>query len=296
MKLLSKKQNSQTKSLRFLGIPVFKAQLKNDIEKKYLFGIPFSKKIISMRKNELLKQLKNNISQNYKNMFFANSVAYVHRQSFKEYQNCFSGKNIWLFACGPSLKEFTHAIPSEDICIGVNKAFLAKDIIFNFLFVQDKNVGKEALDKMLQYQKRHKTKIFAGIVNKYEISQSFALEAKASRYYTDFCITNDYSLSELHYDICNYPLGDFHSVAFSAMQFILWTNPAKIYLVGCDCTTNGYFNDKTKNYLPDDIVEEWIVLKKFAQKHYPETDIISVNPRGLKGVFKDMYTTKKKEI
>jgi len=31
-------------------------------------------------------------------------------------------------------------------------------------------------------------------------------------------------------------------------------------------------------------------VKKFAALHYPDTEIISVNPVGLKGMFHDMYT------
>ena len=31
-------------------------------------------------------------------------------------------------------------------------------------------------------------------------------------------------------------------------------------------------------------------MKKFAEVYYPETEIISVNPIGLKGLFRDVYT------
>ena len=83
-------------------------------------------------------------------------------------------------------------------------------------------------------------------------------------------------------------LGDFNSVSFSAMQFILWTNPNKIYLVGCDCSS-GYF-DKTKSTTSmNKLIGNWIMLKKFAETYYPDTKIISVNPVGLKGVFTDLY-------
>ena len=35
-------------------------------------------------------------------------------------------------------------------------------------------------------------------------------------------------------------------------------------------------------------VEFWKELQKFAQTYYPETEIISVNPVGLRGIFTDL--------
>lgn len=34
----------------------------------------------------------------------------------------------------------------------------------------------------------------------------------------------------------------------------------------------------------------WEQMKKFIRGHYPDVEIISVNPVGLKGMFKDIYT------
>lgn len=72
--------------------------------------------------------------------------------------------------------------------------------------------------------------------------------------------------------------------------------PKKIYLVGCDCSLGGYFNNEKlnkkekQNYLNTvEIIENWKKLKFFANRYYPDTEIISINPVGLKGVFKDIY-------
>ena len=73
------------------------------------------------------------------------------------------------------------------------------------------------------------------------------------------------------------------------MQFALFTNPKRIYIVGCDCSS-GYFNEETKEIKPNKmLVKSWKELKKFVEIYYPETEIISVNPVGLKGLFKDLY-------
>lgn len=37
-------------------------------------------------------------------------------------------------------------------------------------------------------------------------------------------------------------------------------------------------------------VKDWCSLKKFLEIFYPDIEIISVNPVGLRGLFKDVYT------
>lgn len=79
---------------------------------------------------------------------------------------------------------------------------------------------------------------------------------------------------------------------FSALQFILYTHPQKIYLVGCDCTPNGHFYDdytKNINLLPNTkhLWQEFACIKNSL---YPDIEVVSVNPVGLKGLFEDVYT------
>jgi len=86
------------------------------------------------------------------------------------------------------------------------------------------------------------------------------------------------------------------------MQFILFTNPKKIYLVGIDCTSgkNRHFSGLSPDNLLlrnenieivcQNSIEEWKQLKEFVSIYYPEIEIISVNPVNLKGIFKDIYT------
>ncbi len=95
------------------------------------------------------------------------------------------------------------------------------------------------------------------------------------------------------------PFNVWSSVAHCAFEFALWTQPKEIYLVGFDCARTGHFNcddserlrqqDFQKNF--DRIFYGWNYYKKFAKTYYPETEIISVNPVRLKGLFdKDIYT------
>ena len=90
------------------------------------------------------------------------------------------------------------------------------------------------------------------------------------------------------------PIGDWKGCVFSALQFALYTNPKEIYLVGCDCSDQGHFhterieveNSSTLSYQ----YTSWQFFQEYVSRYFPHTEIISVNPVGLKGMFKDVYT------
>lgn len=54
-------------------------------------------------------------------------------------------------------------------------------------------------------------------------------------------------------------------------------------------TVQSKKNCLIENETAERLKEHFLEMKRFAQMHYPETEIISVNPVGLKGVFKDRY-------
>ena len=89
-----------------------------------------------------------------------------------------------------------------------------------------------------------------------------------------------------------------HSIIFPAVQFALYCNFTKIYLVGCDC--NLYKQDRNRKYFFDDnsknvkldynIIQWWKKIYKFKNKEYSNTKLININPVGLKGMMdQDIY-------
>ena len=93
-------------------------------------------------------------------------------------------------------------------------------------------------------------------------------------------------------DISRQPIVDLGGTVFSALQFALYTNPKKIYIVGCDCTT-GHFHPESKVGWGENLsgqVPWWKRFQQHVNDYWPHTEIISVNPVGLKGMFKDVYT------
>ncbi len=211
----------------------------------------------------------------------------LHKQVFSKYKNINQEKNVVLIATGPSLKDFK---PVENaIYVGVNKAFQYDKVKFDYLFLQDySGATKTYIEDFCNYD----AKKFIGYLPDYIwegcnnciIPEKYSYYKDVERYY----IAHPDLKKGFTFDISSLPIGDAYSIAFPAMQFILWTNPKKIYLVGCDCSLDGYHNSKDKNNLAvEKVIEAWKKMKNFASWYYPDTEIISINPVGLKGVFKD---------
>ena len=227
------------------------------------------------------------------------STARMHERTFLPFKNKYSGKEIAIIACGPSLNNYK-PIPNV-INIGVNRAFKDSRINFDHLFFYDPASWTRDEIKELNAYHRDSCVKFYGIT--YEalhsgeqelkiVSESDALEANALRFRSHRLIW----LKGLEYvyplDISTYPLADFGTVALLAFQFALWTNPKCIYLIGCDCSTNGHFYATgTANELDPLVSAGYKYIKDFASLYYPDTEIVSINPVGLKGLFKDVYQT-----
>ncbi len=211
----------------------------------------------------------------------ANAVFNLHSHTFPKYKGVNKGKDIVIVATGPSLSKYK---PIEGaIHIGLNGAIEQNIADLDCLFVQDfTGKNSERAKAFVSYRAGVCEKFF-GIVPYFEksnIPEHIVAEAGAKQYYaTEEGFNLDISTSELP------ALG---SVAFAALSFALWTQPKRIYLVGCDCT-HGYFN-ATPNLSRalKFSLKGWFDFKKFALIHYPDVEIISLNPVGLKGLFTDI--------
>ncbi len=222
------------------------------------------------------------------------SASRIHKETFAQYKNCNAGKDVVLVASGPSLNDY---IPIENtVNLAVNRSIFYDKVKFDYLFMQDYIAVKSYIENSINY-KNSNLKRFYGIlqpelVDGWTIPESLAIRHNASRYYVrSSWDPNSVVIAEnFSYDIESLPLICHGSVVFPAMQFLLYTNPRRIYLVGCDCSNNGYFSGGGTNSALDPtwMKIHWEKLKKFADTYYPETEIISVNPVGLKGLFKDL--------
>lgn len=228
-------------------------------------------------------------------------VVFLHQKSFLPFKGCNKGRDAYLVCTGPSLNKFS--VPSksdETIFIGVNKAYLKSNIIFDYLFAIDKVSIMEDYRSFFAYGC---TK-FVGDQNlgvDYQIPESFLCRKDVKRYKT----TAAFLPEQMPVDLDSYPLVNSNSVAIQAMQFALYTTPKRIYLVGNDCTVsqNSHFYEKRESadillrkrgenldLMEENLKNSWGMVKKFRDTYYPDTEIISVNPVNLRGLFQDIFT------
>lgn len=240
---------------------------------------------------QYMKQLQMN-EYNLMQLHFQeqNEITATQMETFGKYRNCHLGKDIVIVATGPTLNRY-HPL-KDAIHIGVNAAFNFQSVELDYLFIQD--VAKSSffdIEKLVQLNcKKFIGKFLADCPHKkIELAEGMFLRANASRYYADTAPSK-----KIYTDIRFHPLMDFYSIVFPAIHFALFTNPRRIYLVGCDVSESGHFdNTSNKGPIMEGGMENWMhgysEVKKFAAENYPETEIISINPVGLKGVFKDIY-------
>ena len=212
----------------------------------------------------------------------ANELHDVHRASFAEFRGCHRGETVAVVGSGPSMNYYTQleGVPH----VGVNNTIFREDIHLDYYFVWDYERGKTEKIKnydAIKFMGRNEW----DSVN-YKIPEFIFEENHARRFFTGRPSHYIYS------DIEHYPLMGFHSVIFSAIHFAMFTRPRKLLLIGCDCSSDGHFDGDTTPI-------EWALplwmngyekLKRFVAWNYPDMEIISVNPVGLKGMFHDMYT------
>ena len=231
------------------------------------------------------------VTENVKRLF----TVYSQNQVFSKFKGIHFGQNIIIVGAGPSVNKFK---PIENaVYIGLNRAFKFSNIKFDYLFAIDKMGIEDYYYDFFSYRNGQCIK-FVGDQNNgkdYQIPESVIKGENIYRYITS---TGHFS-DKLAYHIDSQPLGNFVSVSLQAVQFALYTNPSRIYLVGIDCTANGHFIGEENYTEKRDIkeaernanqsIEDWKKVKDFVATYYPGTEIISVNPVGLKGIFKDWY-------
>lgn len=258
-----------------------------------IFGIKINYKTkegrIIAQRNAILRGVQRSIT-----------TALLHQKTFSEFKNIYNGKTVVLIGAGPTVNYFE---PINDaVYVGCNRAFLFDKVKFDYLFSIDKAGIDQYYEEFAAYKGNNCIKFIGdqNLSKEFQIPESYANNLKnARRYKTDA----GYLSYKFALDIDSEPLGNFCTVSLQALQFILYTNPKKIYIVGIDCTvaSQGHFQGKSyDNSLRNESSKEndqnaiiyYKQLKSFVEKYYPDTEIISINPVGLKGIFKDEYTQK----
>ena len=233
----------------------------------------------------------------YLKYYYFNEVAKsIHPQLFEKYKGCNKDKELVIVACGPSADKYKPIKGAKHLAI--NRAFLLDGIKFDYIFMHDNQII-EKLGKELSDYSADKFMAFATSPynsTHYNTHSEDIAKINAKRF-----IISDPAIPDtvggqfdvIQPDIAHGMLYDRGGgTVFSALQFALYTQPKRIYLVGCDCTNSGYFS-KSKGHEKQLLLEKseylWKEASVFIKQYYPDIEIVSINPVGLKGVFKDIY-------
>lgn len=237
-----------------------------------------------------------NISFPLLKYYYYNSIAQgVHSLLFEKYRGCNKGKELVIVACGPSVDNYK---PLKNVKhLAVNRAFLLRDVKFDYIFMHD-SVMIENYRKELKDYNAEKFMAFA--TNIYNSDHFNASSADVDNIGARRFLISDPAIIETgggQFDIIQPDitkgmiLDRGGGTVFSALQFALFTEPKTIYLVGCDCTDSGYFKKAGKG-IKQNLLEKteylWHEAKHFINQYYPDTEIVSINPVKLKGLFRDI--------
>lgn len=227
--------------------------------------------------------------------YFNEFAKNLHPLLFEKYRDCNKGKKVVIVACGPSLDKYKPIKRAKHLAI--NRAFLRDDIKFDYIFMHDSIM----IDQYKKNLKKYKADKFIAFATKDENAKLFnaASEDVKSIGAKRFILSNPAipdtaggQFDVIQPDIAHGAILDRGGgTVFSALQFVLFTHPKEVYLVGCDCTKSGYFN-KVKRKEKQNLLEKteylWHEVKAFTDQYYPDIKIISVNPVKLKGLFTDL--------
>ncbi len=287
MKIIKVKKDENSKRIYFCGIEIYKQKTCNFKTKHYFLGVKYSE---SYEINPIIKELED-IKYNLPIQVQAPIVhAYLQK-----YRNCNQDKDVVIVACGPTVNYYNPISNAKHLSI--NRAVVFDKIEFDYAFLTDNfstndtnilvdnYIGNDC-EKFYCLIPERRFKQIKHLTNCAQIPMYNYLNSQANILLLEDVVSHKWA-RELSFE----PLGDFEGTVFSALQFLLYTHPRKIYLVGCD-ETQGYFydNDKQEVKVNDYSLNIWKSFKKFADYEYPDVEIVSLNPIGLKGLFNDMYT------
>lgn len=265
------------------------------IEYSYALELQFAQKVVASYTRgleEKVIQLQKKMDRIEYQIQEQNEVCATNIEAFKNFKNCNYGKDIVIVASGPTMKYYVPKMGA--LHIGVNFTWKRNDIVFNYFFIQDGNRKGKYLEMLNGAFENVKGDIFIGrylrSCLRREIEYPVLVNVKETRIHRYWVESFD---ADIYQNICYHTLMNYSTVVFPALQFALYTYPKRIYLVGCDASNQGDFDTKEYPfpYWQLNILKcGYAMIKEFANQYYPETEIISVNPIGLKDLFHDTYT------
>lgn len=272
--------------------------MKNNLLRKVVSKLKIRKLFMILSGNEAILERQAMLMD----VYIPASV--MHKSIFSKYRNMYRGKDVVIVASGPSMEKY---LPIENaVHIAVNLAVNREDIAYDYFFSNDFSVN--TCGTLYNHQDNEKEMVkFIGISQYENIGSSYSQLKDADNfefYFFDDCLrytlpwSRDLNVGKYTFpiDLAVSPLKVYGTTVHAALQFALWTNPKRIYLVGTDCSATGHAQgigyQKLLGAEKDDfsrLIDAWKQIANHIHNFYPQIEMVSVNPVGLKGIFHDIY-------
>jgi len=211
-----------------------------------------------------------------------------------DYRNVHAGRSAVLFLSGPTLAQYVEPEP-DLVTVGVNTTiFYRQDL--DYFFIQD--VGRTSHSNSYVSRKVDYNAFRPRIAKFYGVTLCPMLRNVADTVPYQFThgpiiniggarIEDPKVAADFSADLANNPPAAAGSVAFPALQFLLWTGVKRIYIVGADITDGRRIGEAkaTQNYVKQNHLQRWQEFEKWVAVAYPDVEFIPLNPVGLKGMF-----------
>ena len=212
------------------------------------------------------------------------------------------GMNVAVCGAGPSFGKYKPI--NGTVHIALNRALLNNNVRFEYFFADDWRGINFMQEEICAYDcMKYLGFTFLGSEN--VIPECFIEKSNSKKYYTDSFIFKDPFDSRFACDIDKLPLGTMPNIALSVLQVALFMRPKTIFIVGCDATQGHFIEPRSldikernklnedhehiASYKSDKVMAKWKEFRRFAEIHYPDVRIISINPVGLVGIFEDVF-------
>ena len=178
----------EREKFELFGVPIFEIRQKKSEVRKYVLGIPYYKQIrtrfVSKKyfcgvlyasesyAPERLYSKMQEVLSTLAGLKTNLEAAHVHLHSFGAYKNAFANKDVVLVCTGPTAQYYM-PLPGA-IHVGVNGAIYLKQVLLDYLFVQDNTIHQRdqgRLNRDAYYYQGKDCKKFFGILGEHRWSQ-----------------------------------------------------------------------------------------------------------------------------
>lgn len=212
---------------------------------------------------------------------------------FGAYRNVHQGRSAVLFLSGPTLADYVEPEPNLIAC-GVNTVIFHRPEL-DYFFIQD--IGKEAHPNSYLNRKTEYDAFKPNIAKFYGNTLCKSLKGGGSIPYQFThgpIISHSGALIEdpnvpaaFSDDLANKLPAAAGSIAFPALQFLLWAGVKRIYIVGADILDNRRIGEDRpmQDYAKQNHLNRWKEFETWVAEAYPDVTIIPLNPIGLKDIW-----------